>query len=475
MTSSGSAERTALRDWLARQNVAPLDLPPASTLTRLLSGPVPRTPRLVRCTDRLRVLMLLCQKIGSTGSGIVVKEMVDRAAAAGVDYAVVCGSYKDDAPAELFRVQPGDLEMVPFNTPPPEGVPFPIVGMSNRMPYESRTFQGLTLEELQTYLDVWAGRLRRCLAAFQPDVVHVHHLWLLAALAALESPQLPLVVSVHGTDLFRASDAPHLGELIRPWASRIDRLLALTPESVAVARSFYPLPAGVCEVFGNGFNPELFHPNRPVDATVLARYGIPAEDRPMVLTVAKFDQRKGIDWLIRAFAQVATREPSALLVIGGSGPAAEGQRYRELAAMLGIEPQVVFAGAVDYEDVGVLMNRAHVFVLPAFHEPFGLVVLEALACGCRVVTTDQAGPPSFVPGSLRQSGEAILVPGLPDLNPAAAAIERFTADLAEAMAWQLQQLPSAADRCRRARAVAHLTWDGYVQRLGRLYRQLQEG
>jgi glycosyltransferase involved in cell wall biosynthesis len=192
-----------------------------------------------------------------------------------------------------------------------------------------------------------------------------------------------------------------------------------------------------------------------------------------VLTVAKFDHRKGIEWLLRAFARIADRE--TLLVVAGSGPEEEARRYREVAAALGIERRVVLTGEVAYRDVGVLMNRAVVFVLPAYHEPFGLVVLEALACGCRVIATDQAGPPRFVPRELRDGGDAVLVPGLSAITPPADEGERLVADLAGAIDERLARPLSAADRGRIADTVKHLTWDAYTRRLGRLYQGLASG
>ena len=101
----------------------------------------------------------------------------------------------------------------------------------------------------------------------------------------------------------------------------------------------------------------------------------------------------------------------------GTSPEAERRRYVELARSLRVEDRVYFTGAIAYEDIGPLMNLASVFVLPSYREPFGLVLLEALACGSRIVATDQGGPAEFVPNELKVSGDAILVPGLADADP----------------------------------------------------------
>lgn len=471
-------ECVALLDWLAEQGVAQSDFPPGAVLARLIAGPTDKSstpkPGQVRPHRVPRVLMVFCQKLGSTGSGIVIKEIADRADVAGAEYGVLCGGYAGDDPARLFANQPSYLETVNFKSESEDGLPFPIVGMSNRMPYESIAFRDLAFADLETYLGVWSAKIRKTVGAFQPDIIHVHHLWLLAAVAALEMPDLPVVVSVHGTDLHRAEDSPHLECLVGAWANRFARVLTLTAESVPVIRSRYRCDEGVFAVCGNGFNQELFHPWREVRSDVLQRYGIPSlSKRKVILSVAKYDQRKGIEWLIRAYAKLPQSEiEPSLLLIAGSGPPDERRRYVSVAAELGVRQRVVLTGAVEYPHVGILMNLASVFALPSYHEPFGLAVLEALACGCRVVTTDQSGPPSFIPQELKGRGDAILVPGLRSPSPDKREAEWFLDSLTKALATQLAKPIGQETRQEISASVQHLSWDSYVGRLGDIYHQL---
>ena len=419
--------------------------------------------------------MLLCQKIGSTGSGIVVKELVDHAEAADADYALVCGGYRGDDEALLLRRRPLGFEQVVFKSRGDGSLGFPIVGMSNRMPYESMAFKDLTFPELDAYAEVWARTIRRAVKAFRPDVIHVHHLWLLAALAALEAPRVPILVSIHGTDLFRADDAPHLKRLVAPWAFRFDRIVALTDDSAEQARARYRLGDGAVDVVGNGFNAELFHPGRTPDPDLLRRYHVPSlAGTRVVATVAKFDRTKGIEWLLRAFAQSRRSGlPPCRLVVAGSGPEDERQRYLALVDSLGIGKEVSFTGPVEYEHVGSLLNAADVFCLASFHEPYGLAALEALACGCRIVITDQGGLPSVVPQTVRDHGDALVIEGLDSLEPDARAAERFVHVLAAAVSTQLARPLTAAARRRIAKSVGHLTWDAHARRIGASYRRLR--
>lgn len=425
-----------------------------------------RTPR-----RRLRVLTLLCQKMCATGSGVVVKETIDRAEVAGVDYAVLSAGYADDDPRLLLRNPPACVEQVVFDSPPPDGMPMPIVGMSNRMPYPSKEFRNLTADEIETYEAVWSRHIRRVVDSFRPDLIHAHHLWLLAAIAARAAPAIPMVVSIHGTDLLRAADTPAVKRLVDPWVARFQRLIGLTSDSAALTRGLYgDVDEGRFTILGNGFNEELFRAGREGSAAALARYGIAPDGRQIVVFVGKYEAWKGIEWLIRAFAKL--RRERTLLVIAGGGPEEEGARYRELARSLGVADDVVIPGTIVYEDVGLLMNAAQVSVLPAFNEPYGLALLEAIACGCRVISTDQGGPRSFVPRELRERGDALLVPGLRSAPPERADAERFVDSLASALERQLSRPQRAGERQETSSSVGHLTWNAYVSRLGSLYREL---
>jgi glycosyltransferase involved in cell wall biosynthesis len=179
---------------------------------------------------------------------------------------------------------------------------------------------------------------------------------------------------------------------------------------------------------------------------------------------------KGIRWLIRAFAKLDESErQNTVLVIGGTGPDSEKQSYFKLIYELGLKNKVFLVGKIDYQHIGELINAAQVFVLPAFHEPFGLVLLEALACGTRIVTTNQGGPAWFVPDQLKEKRDAILVPGLRDLSPEPSTAEIFVRNLSNAITEQLSKPLDYKTRHEIASTVQHLTWNTYINRLISIY------
>lgn len=224
----------------------------------------------------MKILTVLCQRVGATGSGIVVKETVERLPSHGAEVMVVCGGYPGDNPGALFSGPPPRLEMIEFGSESPTGLPFPIVGMSNDMPYPSVAFKDLQTEDVDLYLGVWRANLEAIVLEFQPNLIHVHHLWLLAGLVATAFPSIPMVVSIHGTDLRRASDCRHLKFLVEPAVAQAAALILLTEQSLHAALAEWPqLDASRCITLGNGYNDSLFFVAHPEEDGVLEAYGVP--------------------------------------------------------------------------------------------------------------------------------------------------------------------------------------------------------
>lgn len=111
--------------------------------------------------------------------------------------------------------------------------------------------------------------------------------------------------------------------------------------------------------------------------------------RPWIIKSAgRLVPKKGYAALLDAFARLLKDGVDARLVLGGDGP--EASRLQTQASRLGIAERVTFAGWID--DVAGFLGDAHLFVLPSHDEPFGIVVLEAMARGIPIVTTPTVGP-----------------------------------------------------------------------------------
>lgn len=186
----------------------------------------------------------------------------------------------------------------------------------------------------------------------------------------------------------------------------------------------------------------------------------------VILYVGRFDQRKGIETLVRAVAQSKLRGEADLKLIigGGSRPGQsdgiERERIESIVKDLGITDITVFPGRLGDDVLPTYYAAADVCVVPSHYEPFGLVAIEAMASGTPVVASDVGGLQfTVVP---EETG--LLAPPK-DQAAFSAAIDRILSDTD----WR-NQLGAAA----RKRVEENFSWDGVATQLSKLYTKLLE-
>jgi glycosyltransferase involved in cell wall biosynthesis len=143
---------------------------------------------------------------------------------------------------------------------------------------------------------------------------------------------------------------------------------------------------------------DLFRPGDAEEARrhLLTRYGV---SKPFVLFVSSLWPYKNCEGLLRAFAAAKSDLGDRQLVIVGPGRDAEYvATLRALADQLGITEDIVWVGGVPLEETVHFYRCADVFVYPSFNETFGLPILEAMATGCPVVTSDTSAMPETAGG-----------------------------------------------------------------------------
>jgi glycosyltransferase involved in cell wall biosynthesis len=124
------------------------------------------------------------------------------------------------------------------------------------------------------------------------------------------------------------------------------------------------------------------------------RYNLPNQ---FVLWVGQIDPRKNVPRLLRAFARIKDQVPHHLVICGEKTPG--GKHDTDEIDRLGIRDRVRFPGWVFHDDLPALYNLADLFVLPSLYEGFGIPLIEAMACGCPVITSKTASPPEVTKGA----------------------------------------------------------------------------
>jgi glycosyltransferase involved in cell wall biosynthesis len=126
------------------------------------------------------------------------------------------------------------------------------------------------------------------------------------------------------------------------------------------------------------------------------------------LTYGRYVKKKGFDLLLQAFRRLVDEGFDAYLTIGGSGP--EQSELEHLASQLGVDDRVKVGVWID--NVSDALDAADVFVLPSLDEPFGIVMLEAMARGVPIVSTRTKGPSEVLDASTAALVEVGSVNGL---------------------------------------------------------------
>jgi glycosyltransferase involved in cell wall biosynthesis len=259
---------------------------------------------------------------------------------------------------------------------------------------------------------------RRLLAAETHDVINTHFALPTGPVgdALARHAGLPNVLSVHGGDIYDPSKltSPHRHPALRLWirrlAARADLVVGASRNTLDNLRRFY---APACRT---ALIP-LAIARPPRGAARRETYGF-AADEVLLVTVGRLVRRKAVDQLVAMMRALPGR---ARLVVVGSGP--EERPLRAAAAAGGVADRVCFLGQVEETEKFRVLRMADVYVTTSQHEGFGLVFLEAMACGLPVVAYDHGGQTDFL-----RDGETGSLAALNDLDGFTERCARLIAD-----------------------------------------------
>ena len=324
------------------------------------------------------------------------------------------------------------------------------------------------------HLDQFGEKLLEHVAAEgkRYDLVHAHY-WLSAKVARTlaEHWRVPRIQMFHTLGLVKREvlDEDIDGEsdvrvaIEREAVRESAAIVAASTIELAELRQLYRADPSRVAVIPCGVDPEVFKPVRQADAReALGR----DQCERLVLFVGRIEQIKGIDVLLRALGLLFQRHPDlrsdvCLLVVGGAldpgDDAPETEKILELRRLVHehrMEANVAFVGSRDQEQLALYYAAADVCAVPSLTESFGLVALEAMACGTPVVGTRVGGLQTLI-----EDGESGLLVPAGDDTALAEAIHAVLTD---------HRLRTHLSHGARERA-ERFTWNRVGQRMTELY------
>ncbi len=340
----------------------------------------------------------------------------------------------------------------------------------------------------------------------QVRVAHLHHLTPISEAVQRLQPALPVVVTLHGTEMnmleaIERGDPVAAGwryatawaERMRRWAARADRVIVDSPTDKTRALALFDVAAEHITIEAPGVDQQRFRPQQhSVDERMsLLRGWLVDEPRgwdesgvigsvryteqdvaafadpdvPVLIFVGRFTEQKRVPLLLRAYARArrdfGMRAP--LLVWGGFPVEFEGEHPVTVVRSEGIEG-VFFTGWHGHEELPTGLGCADVFVSPSVGEAFGQVFIEAMACGLPVIAAASGGPLSFVND----------VPGAPNgwlVEP------DDEVSLAKALAESTTGPDAAAERLKRSQDAlgqvrARFSWSAAARQVVAVYEEV---
>ena len=287
------------------------------------------------------------------------------------------------------------------------------------------------------------------LAREKPDIVHLQFPYPVGEVSQWLLRRAPTVISYQSDVVRQARILRFYNPLLKQALKQAARILASSPNYIQSSPWLRPL-AHKCTVVPLAIDVSRFSaPRRAEVASIRQRFS-----GPILLFVGRLRYYKGLDYLIQAMKNV-----DATLLIVGSGP--EAARLGAMSYELGVAHKVHFLGDISDALIPAYYQAADVFVLPSSHrsEAFGIVLLEAMAAGTPLISTELGTGTSWV----NQDGVTGIVVPPRDPNALAGAIRRLLED---------ESLRRAMGVRAQARARAEFDLPALVERVERVYEEV---
>ena len=226
------------------------------------------------------------------------------------------------------------------------------------------------------------------------DLIHAHFAWPCgyAGVKLAKEYEVPIVVTAHGFDVY---DLPFRNEF---WFNRVRYVLNNANYIITVGKNMKDIIVGKLgigndkvSVVPNGFDSRLFFPMDKIK--VRQSLNLPL-NRKIVLNVANLVPVKGHGYLIEAMRKIVDQRKDILCVIVGDGMLKKDLENQ--IKKLNLENYVKLVGAKPHDEIPLWMNASDLFVLPSLSESFGVVQIEAMACGVPVVATRNGGSEEII-------------------------------------------------------------------------------
>lgn len=350
----------------------------------------------------MRILHVIAQLPQKTGSGVYFTNVIEELKNYGnIEQACLYGT-TEEYDINILKKEK-QYEVVFQN----ENLPFPIVGMSDIMPYENTLYSEMSENMIKLWRKAFTEKLRQAKKEFNPDIIITHHLWILTSIVCEIFKDKKIFAICHNTDLRQAEKNRIMKEKYVSGFEHINMIFSLSDLQTDDIVKIYKYDKNKIFNLGAGYNEKLFYPPKKYEK----------KDKIELLYIGKFDQAKGFYELIKAFRIISEKREDVKLTLIG---AVKDENRKEIEnAVKGIKNIEIY-NLPNQQAVAEVMREKDVFILPSYFEGLGLIAVEALGSGLRAVTTNIAGLIELLGDKINNSGiiEYIDMPTIYDTDKA---------------------------------------------------------
>lgn len=412
-----------------------------------------------------KILNIIAQRPDKTGSGMYLQALVKEGDKKNYEQAVVAGVPVNYEGICFDIRKPIKFYPVIFET---KELSFPVVGMSDVMPYESTRYKDMSIEMFEVWKNSFSKAVFKAVSEFEPDVIICHHLWILTALVKEMYPDKNILAFCHGTDLrqleqFKRIDSSFSKEITKyviKNCRNLEKIIVSQGDEKELVSEQYGIDKKRIEIAGTGFNPEIFYMNENRHS----------DDRIRIIYAGKLSYSKGVVSLLNAIKLLDMDYSNVEVYLAGSGTGQEADNIIHMCKKYPYKASIHILGALPQTELAEFFRRCDVFVLPSFYEGLPLVLMEAMACGLKIVVTDLPGVKEWM-GEIINNSKIIEYIKLPRLKNADIPVEEdlneFENNLYRAIKKQIENKTIVSDEVKAA--INKKSWESAFYDIERLF------
>lgn len=345
----------------------------------------------------MKILHVLSQLLGKTGSGVYVENIIRELHMLGHEQWIIMGvdqDHKDEY--DHYEIEAHIIPVI-FEK---------LYGMSDVMPYDTLKFSDMDEDLFLEYTEKFKCFAKKTIIDVKPDVVISNHLWLatyavseaIESLGKIPGFKVPEFSAIsHGTDIRQMSLAGKFSEYVVKGVERVGKVFSLyESQNAEICRIFRISNIKKVETVGIACNADIFH-----------NCDVPCENvggRINLIYAGKISFSKGLRELIETFEML--EKGKYRLYIAGTG---SGEEFVKLLDMMqSSKEDIVYLGMLSQVELAENMRKSHVFIMPSYYEGMPLVINEALLCDCKIVASRLPGVEQLV-GMIENDEDVCLV------------------------------------------------------------------